>query len=85
MVLMELQQPQDSPQTSLAIDGTSPNSGILTASLSPLQGTGIITKGPYIRNCTNFIPDSIGARIDGFNADEGDQDKQNWCSRFIQR
>ncbi len=49
------------------------NSGILDASLSPLQGTGIITKGPYIRNCTNFIPDSIGARIDGFNADEGDQ------------
>ena len=49
------------------------NSGILTASLSPLQGTGIITKGPYVRNCTNFIPDSIGARIDGFNADEGDQ------------
>lgn len=49
------------------------NSGILTASLSPLQGTGIITKGPYIRNCTNFISDSIGARIDGFNADEGDQ------------
>ena len=49
------------------------NSGILTASLSPLQGTGVITKGPYIRNCTNFIPNSIGARIDGFNADEGDQ------------
>ena len=49
------------------------NSGILTASLSPLQGTGIITKGPYIRNCTNFIPGSIGAKIDGFNADEGDQ------------
>jgi len=54
-------------------DGSSPNSGILTAALSPLQGTGIITKGPYIRNCTNFIPDSIGARIDGFNADEGDK------------
>ena len=54
-------------------DGASPNSGILTAALSPLQGTGIITKGPYIRNCTNFIPDSIGARIDGFNADEGDK------------
>ena len=49
------------------------NSGILTASSSPLQGTGIITKGPYIRNCTNFIQDSIGAKIDGFNADEGDQ------------
>ena len=49
------------------------NSGILTASLSPLQGTGVITKGPYIRNCTNFIQDSIGAKIDGFNCDEGDQ------------
>ena len=48
-------------------------SGILTASSSPLQGTGVITKGPYIRNCTNFIPNSIGARIDGFNADEGDK------------
>ena len=49
------------------------NSGILTASSSPLQGTGIITKGPYIRNCTNFIQDSIGAKIDGFNSDEGDK------------
>ena len=49
------------------------NSGILTASSSPLQGTGIITKGPYIRNCTNFIPNSIGARIDGFNSDPGDK------------
>jgi len=39
----------------------------------PLQGTGIITKGPYVRNCTNFIPNSIGAKIDGFNADEGDR------------
>ena len=35
-------------------------------------GVGIITKGPYVRNCTNFIPRSIGARIDGFNAEEGD-------------
>ena len=54
-------------------DGASPNSGITDSSQSPLQGTGIITKGPYIRNCTNFIPDSIGARIDGFHADEGDK------------
>ena len=30
-------------------------------------------KSPYVRNCTNFIPDSIGAKIDGFNADEGDK------------
>jgi len=36
------------------------------------RGTGIIRKGPYVRNCTNFIPNSIGAKIDGFNADEGD-------------
>ena len=49
------------------------NSGILSASSSPLQGTGIITKGPYIRNCTNFIQDSIGAKVDGFNSDEGDK------------
>ena len=54
-------------------DGTSPNSGILTSSLSPSQGVGIISKGPYIRNCTNFIKNSIGCKIDGFNADEGDK------------
>lgn len=47
--------------------------GVTDPSLIPLQGTGLIKKGPYIRNCTNFIPNSIGARIDGFNADEGDQ------------
>jgi hypothetical protein len=51
------------------------NSGILTSSLSPLQGTGVIRKGPYVRNCTNFISNSIGARIDGFNADAGDKDE----------
>jgi hypothetical protein len=50
------------------------NSGILTSSLSPLQGTGPIKKGPYIRNCTNFIPNSIGAKIDGFNAEVGDKE-----------
>ena len=37
-------------------------------------GIGNITQGPYIRNCTNFIPKSIGMRIDGFNAEPGDQD-----------
>jgi hypothetical protein len=26
---------------------------------------GIITQSPYIRNCTNFVPDSIGMKIDG--------------------
>lgn len=49
------------------------NSGILDSSLSPSQGVGIIKKGPYIRNCTNFISNSIGARVDGFNSDEGDE------------
>ena len=37
------------------------------------SGVGVITKGPYVRNCTNFIPNSIGSRIDGFDADEGDK------------
>ena len=26
---------------------------------------GVVTQSPYIRNCTNFIPNSIGLRIDG--------------------
>ena len=39
----------------------------------PSQGVGVIRKGPYIRNCTNFIKNSIGCKIDGFNADEGDE------------
>ena len=30
---------------------------------------GVITQSPYIRNCTNFVPDSIGMRIDGNKAD----------------
>jgi hypothetical protein len=39
----------------------------------PTQGVGNVTKGPYIRNCTNFIPNSIGMKVDGFNADPGDK------------
>jgi hypothetical protein len=38
------------------------------------EGVGPITQGPYIRNCTNFIPSSIGMRINGFDAELGDQD-----------
>ena len=30
--------------------------------------TGIITQSPYIRNCTNFIPNSIGLKVDGSHA-----------------
>jgi len=41
-------------------------------SFSP--GVGPITQGPYIRNCTNFIPKSIGMKINGFDAEPGDQD-----------
>lgn len=40
----------------------------------PSQGVGIIRKGPYIINCTNFVKNSVGARIDGFASDEGDQE-----------
>jgi hypothetical protein len=41
-------------------------------SFSP--GVGPILQGPYIRNCTNFIPKSIGMKVDGFAAEPGDQD-----------
>jgi hypothetical protein len=37
-------------------------------------GVGPITQGPYIRNCTNFIPKSIGMKVNGFEAEPGDQD-----------
>ena len=53
------------------------NSGLGTTnpndpSFSP--GVGNIDKGPYIRNCTNFIANSIGLKVDGFTAEPGDQD-----------
>lgn len=32
------------------------------------SGAGNITQSPYIQNCTNFIPDSIGIKIDGSHA-----------------
>jgi hypothetical protein len=31
-------------------------------------GAGTITQSPYIQNCTNFIPNSIGMKIDGNHA-----------------
>jgi len=36
-------------------------------------GVGPITQGPYIRNCTNFIGNSIGMKVDGFHAEPGDK------------
>jgi hypothetical protein len=46
--------------------------GVVIPPYSP--GVGPITQGPYIRNCTNFIPDSIGMKVDGFEAEPGDKD-----------
>lgn len=46
--------------------------GVTDPSLIPSQGVGVIRKGPYVKNCTNFVANSIGARIDGFDSDEGD-------------
>lgn len=46
--------------------------GVVFPPYSP--GVGPITQGPYIRNCTNFIPGSIGMKVDGFDAEPGDQD-----------
>jgi hypothetical protein len=45
--------------------------GVVFPTYSP--GVGPITQGPYVRNCTNFIPDSIGMKVDGFAAEPGDQ------------
>jgi hypothetical protein len=48
--------------------------GVLDPNDVPPQGVGNVIKGPYIRNCTNFIPGSVGMRVDGFHADPGDKD-----------
>ena len=43
------------------------NTGAIVA--FPPDGTaGIITQSPYIRNCTNFIPNSQGLKVDGSHA-----------------
>ena len=45
----------------------SANTGAIFA-FNPL-GAGNITQSPYIQNCTNFIPNSIGLKIDGNHAE----------------
>jgi len=45
--------------------------GVVFPPYSP--GVGPITQGPYIRNCTNFVSGSIGMKVDGFDAEPGDQ------------
>ena len=47
--------------------------GVPTMEEMSSQGVGNIIKGPYIRNCTNFVPKSIGMRMDGFDAEPGDE------------
>lgn len=45
----------------------SANTGAIV-SFNP-SGSGNITQSPYIQNCTNFIPNSIGVKVDGNNAE----------------
>ena len=43
------------------------NTGAMIA-FPPDGSVGIITQSPYIRNCTNFIPNSQGLKVDGSHA-----------------
>jgi hypothetical protein len=54
------------------IPHTYESGGVVFPPYSP--GVGPITQGPYVRNCTNFVPKSIGMKVDGFEAEPGDQD-----------
>ena len=44
------------------------NTGAVIA-FPPDGSAGIITQSPYIRNCTNFIPNSQGLKVDGSHAE----------------
>lgn len=44
------------------------NTGSMIA-FNPASNTGIITQSPYVRNCTNFVPNSIGMKINGRHAE----------------
>ena len=44
------------------------NTGAIIA-FPPDGSAGIITQSPYIRNCTNFIPNSMGLKVDGSHAE----------------
>lgn len=43
------------------------NAGKAIFAFNPV-GAGTITQSPYIQNCTNFIPNSVGMKIDGNHA-----------------
>jgi len=53
-----------------AIPHTYTGNGVIYPPFS--KGVGNILQGPYVRNCTNFIPGSIGMLVDGVNAEPGD-------------
>ena len=44
------------------------NTGAVIA-FPPDGSAGIITQSPYVRNCTNFIPNSQGLKVDGSHAE----------------
>jgi hypothetical protein len=43
------------------------NTGAMIA-FPPDGSAGIITQSPYVRNCTNFVPNSMGMKVDGSHA-----------------
>ena len=49
------------------------NEGKAIISFNP-EKPSYVLQGPYIRNCTNFVPKSIGMKVDGFDAEPGDKD-----------
>ena len=54
-----------------AVIGSTANTFVINvydAGTGARQGAGI-TQSPYLRNCTNFVPNSIGMRIDGNHAE----------------
>ena len=55
-----------------ALPHTYVSGGIVKPAYS--RGVGPIIQGPYIRNCTNFVGRSIGMKVNGFDAEPGNQD-----------
>ena len=43
------------------------NTGAMIA-FPPDGSAGIVTQSPYVRNCTNFVPNSMGMKVDGSHA-----------------
>ena len=56
------------------------NTGAMVA-FNPASNAGIITQSPYVRNCSNFVPNSVGMKIDG-NISQGT--KSMVCDSYTQ-